>query len=238
MTLGQHYKYFALWKNACVAQGWTTANGWTTKQKEAKRKQIHAVLDAELRSLNPQPSTKNHLSGFPLSSKQIHSEEQFDAIKARFLALADNVDGAVESDHPEIGRGRRLRNAFEDYFKCLVVYLGGEDSAQRYFDPILRDKFPKLRSVAEDQTVLSLLDLLSPEPPKPYLRKGNLYYPPSELDQAVATISGRVQTYRHLSGDSLHDMRMKAKIKCTCGQCAGARPPRPERNKETSNVPF
>jgi hypothetical protein len=224
MTDNQRPYYFALWKNACERQGWTTKNGWKTKDIDAKRKQIHTEVFSH-----------------PKSSNDINTKEEFGKIKAKFLELADDLDGAIEVDHPELDHARRVRNAIGVYLKCLQVYLG--DGADPMFAKILRDKFPVLRTVGDGArpTSSELVELLSPEAPKPFLRGGKLHEPSSDLDQALSTISGRVQAYRSLSGDSLHQMRIKAKVKCTCAQCVPRRPrlvivPSPEVPE--SNVPF
>lgn len=194
----QQRLYFALWRDACRNQGWTTANGWTTKAIDAKRKEVHTEVFES-----------------PISSKEINSREDFGAIKAKFLELADNLAGTIETDHPEFDHARRLRACIADLLKCLRVYLS--DQAEPYLRSILVDKFG-----------ISDVDSLSAERPKPFLRRGILIEPPSQLEQALMTLSGRVNGksgFRHLAGHSMHDMRTRAGLPCNCLQCVPRRGP-------------
>lgn len=145
------------------------------------------------------------------SASELNSREDIDAVKAHLGMLADNVQMTIESDRPEIGRARRLRSAIGEQLKCLAVYHADTGA---WLASVIQDKF-KHGSRAEP---LGLSDLTAV--PKYFTdRRGVLRESPSQLDQVMMTLAGAIQTKRKASGDSVHDMKIKAGVACVCKRC-------------------
>lgn len=89
LTKPQVQMFWRLWSAACRAQGWDRAHGVPPEVVDERRKDLLACY------------------GFG-SLHDVDRTAGFDAVKAALLALQDNIDGAVEVDHPEIGHRRRI----------------------------------------------------------------------------------------------------------------------------------
>lgn len=157
------------------------------------------------------------------SATEIGALDDFDAVKRHLLMLADNVAGARETIEPEMGRARRLRDAIGDLIKCIRVYL--DDQTDPFVAQIIKDKFNHGSRV----TVVTVDDLTAAPI---ILRNGRQI--PSQLDQLVYTLgaclngSGKIRGgkrsrlgFRVAAGDTLHEMKIKAGVKCDCAQCLG-----------------
>ena len=91
MTAAQRAHFFRdLWPPAAKARGVDPAD------REARLDFFQAVL-GERRSLTS------------------FSNADFDAVKARCLLLVDNLAGAMEDGHPDVGERRRLVHAIEQF---------------------------------------------------------------------------------------------------------------------------
>lgn len=135
------------------------------------------------------------------SANDLNSREDIDAVKAHLGMLADQVAETMETDHPEIGQARRvLANIQDFYLPCLAVYLEPPtlDHARNYALAIVKDKVKRGPGVLP----LALANLS-----------------PQNLEHLQMTLARTIQTKRKKSGDSLHTMKIKAKVKCTCAQC-------------------
>ena len=123
MTRAQQIHLMTLWRRACDAQGWDP--------NDSDRR--HAIYSRVLGCEKRFSQFDNH---------------DFDRVKAALLFLDDQVKGAIESDHPEIGRMRRLR------WKCRKF-------PEAYAASIARDKFgtDDLESLDEVQLTHLLMTL-------------------------------------------------------------------------------
>ena len=135
MTTPQTKFYWRLWNAACVAQRW---NRHTAAVRDQLRYDAHKA------------------AGVPQSSKDITTQAQFDAIKNHFLFLADNVQGAVETDHPEHGEQRRIINNIRGYHFLLLRALGVD--GDQYIKPIIRNRWRA--EILEDVSAKSPLEML------------------------------------------------------------------------------
>ncbi len=177
--------FWRLWSAACQAQGWTREAGLTADQIDAHRKAL--LSDAGFSSLTLVDRTAG-----------------FGAIKARLMTLCGSIDGAIESDHPEMDDARRKIHLIRhDLALCLSLYV--EDPVA-YIEEIVRDKFGLARNSPVD------LDSLS--------HRVNFPQPGcSQLDQALMTISARLNSFRKQAGHTTHDMRMLVGLPCVCARC-------------------
>lgn len=190
MTKNQRDLLLRLWSQACRYQGWTSANGLNSKMVDAlRRRETEKVF------------------GEPKSWKEISWRGEFDKIKNHFLFLAGNVKGTIRTDRPDLDEKQRLLKFIqEDLLRCLALYRPPE----RYLQDILRDGhriYSGLKTI-EDLSA-------APRPP----RDGEDQPRPSQLQCLIYTLSARINTLRNEAGDTIHDMRMRAGLECTCAAC-------------------
>lgn len=160
--------------------------------------------DAGLTSADIDAHRKAMLAEMGFSSlTQVDRTAGFGRVKARLMTLCDSLKGAIEADHPEMDDARRKRHMIRhDLAPCLALYV---QDPVGYIESILRDKFHIPSNCAVDLEALTILPSGSS---------------PSQLDQAVMTISARLNSLRSTAGDTVHDMRVKSKARCDCASCA------------------
>ncbi len=128
--------------------------------------------------------------GREVSAKEIDRKAGFDAIKAKFLELAGSVDGAIEAEHPEIGEARRWRVVIGESIAALALYT---EDADGYVSALVRDMFGRF-DAWEDLGIEER-------------------YPggDSETELVMKTLAARVDGLRRQAGDTVAEMRRKAK---------------------------
>ena len=97
-------------------------------------------------------------------------------------------------------RARKLAKIAE-IKRCLALYITDPDG---YVLSVIEDKFTGVLHIAD----------LSNNPPHPDR--------PSQLDQLIMTLEARLngaEGFRAAAGDSVHDMRTAARLRCTCSKC-------------------
>lgn len=224
MTPRQTKTYWSMWNAACKAQGWRVGAP------------VPQFLNSQLSTLNSQLIDalrhRCHVdAGVPESSKHINSTHHFDAIKAHLLFLANNLKGAVETDHPEHGTTRRLINKIFHYqLPLLEAVLSGStlnsqpstlNLTAAYLAPLLKQKY-KLHRGLED------IDTLSAQPD---FRPSTLNHKPSsKLERLIMDIARTIQAKRKQRIDpstgkswTVHELHRAANLPCpfNCRQCNG-----------------
>lgn len=237
MTPAQHASYFRLFNDVFKHLKIPPA------EREAFRKETHRKVFGE-----------------PISAKLINRTGDFDRIKARLQMLLDNVQGAIETDHPDEGEKRRLL-AFihmEQFILLRVLLsplpwgegqgegqtgsLSGEGQGEGQTDSLSGASLPLPRGEGrgEGQTDSSVVD-----PVARYLTPllKNKYKIPS-LDHLDTLSAPRLQ---QLKMDLARAIQTKRKAKAwTVHQlytAAGLRSPSSRRghealNQPNDNVPF
>jgi len=212
------------WPAACRSQG------WNEKDRDLRlRVCMWAVsLDkpSQLELLDAIKSDRTPARWLE-STNDLDDKADIDRVKACLGMLADDLKKTEEVGQPQIGRARRLRDVIRDQIKCIGVYL---PHPRAFVAEIINDKFNRARRV-ETLTVRDLTD----DPI--ILRDGREI--PSQLDQLVMTLgaclngSGKMRGtkrsrlgFRVAAGDTLHEMKMKAGVRCDCAEClkSGSRP--------------
>jgi hypothetical protein len=191
---GQFRYFLDLWGKACRAQGWTVAEGWASKDIDAKRKEVLAEC------------------GFA-SLKAVDSTGGFDRVKRRLMELDLSVAAGMETEAD--AEARRLRNVLtEELLPCLGVY---HPNPEGYLLEIIRDK-TRWRKDGQGPVRDIRLDDLSNAP---VLRDvgGQIVESDSPLRQALSTLSRAVDDHRQAAGHSGHEMRALAGVRCKCAQC-------------------
>ena len=104
-----------LWPTACRCQG------WDAKDRELR---LRVFGEAVGRMLT--------------SASELNSTADFDRVKAHLGMLADNLVATVETDHPELGRARRLRAVIRRHLAELREF---HPNPEAMLAGIVQDKF-------------------------------------------------------------------------------------------------
>jgi hypothetical protein len=224
MTSAQRIYLMAdLWPSACRAQGWNA---------DDRDLRLNVLSEAVQRPL--------------ASANDINDRADFDAVKAHLKLLADHVQGAMESGHPEIGRARRLRRKIVELVRCLNLYADGEAYARE----VIKDGTHRAGADVTAYDSLPLPRLLESLTATPRFyrsdRTGRLVARPSQLDQVVMTLSRALNGkngFRAKAGHSIHEMLIRAGLECACRECCLTRfqPPMDGEEQgceELAEVPF
>lgn len=117
MTTAQRIAMFATWwKAACENQGWDPND---------RQRRLSVISEAVGRPVE--------------SSADLNNTTDIDRVKARFLVLADDLQGAIEEDHPEVGEKRRLIHKIR-FEQSEALRALGVDGA-RYIEAVCVNKF-------------------------------------------------------------------------------------------------
>lgn len=91
LTKAQVTLFWRLWGQACSIQKWLPEHGVTRQEQESRRKLL--LADCGFCSLTLVDRTAG-----------------FGRVKAALLTLCDSIDGAIESDRPDMDEARRYRH--------------------------------------------------------------------------------------------------------------------------------
>ena len=171
------------------------------------------------------------------STDDLTDENEITHVKKCLGMIADDLAATGEVGRPEINKARQKRDVVRELTKCIGVY---HPRPRAYVAKIVDDKFNSWRKFGPSLTIKDLTD----DPI--FLKDGREL--PSQLDQLLFTLSaclngsGKMRGgkrsrfgFRVAAGDSLHDMKMKAGVRCDCAACSKAGgppilPPLPEEN--------
>lgn len=190
LTKIQTLSYWRLWKSACEAQGWTRERGLKAAEIDAKRRQCLAECGVE-------------------SMKDLDSGSGFTAWKNLCLRLTGSLTAAVAEVRRPRTKADRLRWVIVNrILPCLAIYCpNGCDNprlwSENYLGTILRSTLTGHGFPAESDDWTEHLEDLTE----------------LELTRVLATLNARVSSKRKGDGHSIHDMHVRAQIKCPCAAC-------------------
>ncbi len=197
LTPPQLKRFWREWAAAARAQKWTREDGLSPAEIDQHRRDV--IQRAGFNSLTAVDRTRG-----------------FDRLLADLGRLQSNIARTIETDDRSIGEGRRLRwVVHNEQLPCLRLYV--EDPA-RYVDQVISDKFGA-RYRFQPDVVIEDLDT------RPQFREvhGKVQESDSQLMQLVMTLEARINELRRKSGDSIHDMKTKAGLHCSCRLCCLSR---------------
>lgn len=132
------------------------------------------------------------------------------------VMLGVSLKAALEVGDPALNAARVLRNQILlELIPCLELYV--EDVAG-YLAEIMEDKnrWWKIERPARGMTLMDL-DAM------PIYRRdrasGEMREFPSQLKQIQYTLAARLNSKRKAAGDTIHEMKLKAKVDCGCAIC-------------------
>ena len=185
-----------LWPDACRSRGWNPN-------------------DRDLRLTVLSQAVKRPIK----SANDLNRTDDFDKVKAYLGFAADDIDATTETDHPEIGRARRLRDQIRDQVSCLRLY---HPNPEAYLAKIVTSKFPSCD-----------IDDLTDEPTFCMARSQP---GPSELEQVLMAMARSIQSKRKSAGHTLHQMKTAAGIPCDCARCRGTKTKQESETPETRST--
>lgn len=197
LSKAQVQTFWRLWAQAAQAQGWTREAGLNAAAINAKRKEFLARL------------------GFDSLTK-VDRTDGFTRVKNELLVLVGtSLKAGLEVNDPTLNKARNYRHLIlNELSPCLGVYVA---DVTGYLTAIMEDKnrWWKIDRPACD---ITLEDLNA----QPIFRrvKGELKEFPSQLEQLVMTLSARLNVLRNKTGDTIHEMKLKAGVPCCCRDCA------------------
>lgn len=155
--------------------------------------------------------------GGPKSSKAFTNAD-LDLVLAGFRAIYRPHDVNTQL-RQQAQPTRRLHWKLRDTLACFALYPltrpMGDAGALAYAREIVRDKV----DAGSWRNVTDLEDLS--DTPNTYTdTEGCLIERPSQVMQMVMTLSARLNVLRNAAGHSLHDMKIAARVRCTCSACA------------------
>lgn len=150
----------------------------------------------------------------------IDHKRGFDLLKARCLAVLEDANlGAQVRQQQQPARRRHWK--IDELLRCLALYprqSGGGPmglaGAEAYAREIIRDKFNR-GSVRQITAIEDLDD-------KPRTRidsRGDLIELPSQVQQLIMDLSRNLNQFRNAAGDTIHQMKTRARVRCTCAAC-------------------
>lgn len=203
LTPAQVQRFWREWPKSCNAMGWTKSNGMNAAQIDAKRKEF--LLRCGFDSL----TKVDRINGFTKVLNEL------------LVLQGTDLKAARESDDLTINAARVARHfILTDLIPCLELYVA---DVAGFMAEIMEDK-NRWWKIDRPSRGMTLLDLDA----KPVYRTdratGKMMEFPSQLKQMIFTLSARLNSKRQEAGDTVHEMRMKAGLTCSCAVCRGSRP--------------
>lgn len=197
ISLSQRTSIMKLWSSVCKDRGWKSS-------------------DRALRL-----ATFGEIIGRTITSADEigRIDECTKLMKSLKAMLGVDLQAARESDDLTINRARTIRHFIvAELVPCLELYVADFPA---YLTKIMEDKnrWWKIDRPARDITIMDL-------DAKPTWRKdkstGQLTESHSTLEQLKFTLAARLNTLRKAAGDSIHDMKIRASVPCSCARCVKA----------------
>jgi hypothetical protein len=200
LSLSQVQRFWREWPKSCQAMGWTKANGMSAAEIDAKRKEF--LLRCGFDSL----TKVDRVDGFTKVLKELQVLQGVD------------LKAAIESDDLTINKARTIRHFIvTDLVPCLELYI---TDVRAYLTSIMEDK-NRWWKIDRPAREITLMDLDAKPVYRHDKKTGELKTWPSQLEQLKWTLAARLNTLRNEPGDTIHAMRTRAGLECTCAACRG-----------------
>ena len=182
---------------------WTKAAGMSAAEIDAKRKEF--LLKCGFDSL----TKVDRVDGFTKVLKELQVLQGVD------------VNAGIEADDLTINKARTIRHfILTNLVPCLELYVA---DVRGYLTSIMEDKnrWWKIDRPARD---ITLMDLDAKPVHRWDVKTKSMKDFPSQLEQMKWTLTARLNSLRKDSGDTVHEMRLRAKLECACAACRGRVP--------------
>lgn len=207
LTSAQQTLFWRKWAECCRKRGWTRADGFEQREIDALRKDL-------LRACGFQSLT------------EVDKTAGFSKVLAKIgVWQGESVRAAIEDGDPSLNEARILRHTIRtEILPCLALYTG---DAEAYFASIFETIVHWRKDGATQPVTLDDLDA------RPRFKEGKPS--PSQLQQALMTLSARLNAKRNEAGHTIHQMKTLAGVACDCAAC---RAPQPEAVEISVEQPF
>jgi len=124
-------------------------------------------------------------------------------MKSLKAMLGTDLNAARESDDQTINQARVIRSQILDnLIPCLELYI---EDVRAYLTTIIESK-NRYRQTDRPTRELTLMDLDA-----------------RQLKHIQYTLAGRLNTLRNKKGETIHQMKTRAMVYCTCSECTKGR---------------
>lgn len=202
LSTAQVQRFWREWPKSCKAMGWTKANGLSAAEIDQKRKEF--LVRCGFNSL----TEVDRVDGFTRVLKELQ------------VLQGTDLKAGIEAGDLSINLARTLRHQIlTELVPCLELYVA---DVRAYMTEIMQDKnrWWKIDRPVREMTIMDL-------DAKPIFHTdratGELKPWPSQLEQLRYTLAARLNTLRGDAGDTIHEMKLKAKVPCVCALCRGTR---------------
>ena len=202
ITASQRITIMKLWQQVCKERAWKASD------RDFRIAKFSELIGRQL-----------------ASSDDIGRIDEFTKLMNELKSLLGvSVQAGLEADDLTINEGRVLRHQIlTELIPCLELYIS---DVPAYLTSIMEDKnrWWKIDRPVRDITIMDL-------DTKPCVRRdrktGALVEFPSPLKQLQFTLAARLNAKRKESGDTIHDMKIRAMVPCNCSRCVSAANQRP-----------
>jgi hypothetical protein len=198
LSSAQVDRFWREWSMSCRAMNWTRAAGLSAAQIDAHRKELLAGCGF------PSLTVVDRTDGF---TKVLH-----EVIALRGVSLL----AAQETVDPYLNKARVLRNQIAaELIPCLELYV---ENVPAYITTIMevKNRWWRIDRPARDITIMDL----TAAPIRKWDDKIKaLKEFPSQLEQLQFTLAARLNSLRNKTTDTIHDMRTRAGVPCSCAKC-------------------
>lgn len=130
--------------------------------------------------------------------------------------LGVSLRSAREADDQTINKSRVLRHQIAaEIIPCMELYIA---DVRGYITTIMEDK-NRWWKIDRPTREMTMMDLDA----KPIFRRnkktGEVEQWPSQLEQMQYTLSARLNTFRNRAGETIHEMKLRAGVPCSCAAC-------------------
>lgn len=213
-------RFWHLWPQVCRANGWTKENGMNAAAIDAKRKEV-------LREC-----------GFD-SLTHVDRRDGFTKVKNKLeLLIGTSVQAGIEANDPVAHNNARIhRHTIEkEILPCLALYTEVDGYLATVIAGLTRHyktDQPTRPPTLDDLDIYPAIGNRHTKSNTCCAVKGQRLCPgPSQLEQCLMTLSARLNALRKASGDTIHDMKLRAGLECNCAQCCRRR-----RHEYSLNAP-
>jgi hypothetical protein len=200
-----------LWPDACEAQGWD-------REDDARRYEVFAAALGQL----PRYAAILRERG-EIHTGDLDPHEGFTVLKNHLLMLAGNLKGAVKTEQINVQLREAVTYRIEEHLRCLALFPLpapiGHDGAEALANKLAGDLAWAGRAKGVEFREWRELDAER----RVRLRDGEPQESPSDLERLLMNLARIVNDRRGTAGLTIHEMNVRADLKCSCALCTKPR---------------
>jgi hypothetical protein len=193
ITPAQRITIIKLWNQVCKDRGWKAG-------------------DRSLRLATLSEIAGRNLSSMDDIERVAECTRVMNGLK---VMLGVSIKAGLEVGDSTLNKARNYRHVImNEITPCLALYVA---DVAVFITRIMQDKnrWWKIDRPAREIT----LEDLDAKPIFKFVREERREFP-SSLEQLLFTLQARLNEKRKAAGDTIHDMKLKARLECGCAECA------------------